>query len=90
MGYPKGKGKSPGSGRKKGSRNKRTVDVEAYARRIVEDPEVQAMMLKQAQQGTLPAPLMQMLYAYSFGKAVDRVEVSGDQDKPLRVVIRRA
>jgi hypothetical protein len=77
-------------GRQKGSRNKRTHDVEAYARSIVEDPEVQAMMRKQAQQGTLPAPLMQMLHAYAYGKPVERVELSGDEDKPVQVTIRRA
>lgn len=90
MPHPKGSDKTPGSGRKKGSRNKRTQDVEAYARGIVEDPEVQAMMLKQAKDGTLPAPLVQMLHAYAYGRPMEKVELSGSEDKPLRVVIRRA
>lgn len=83
------KGRKTG-GRKLGGKNKRTQDVEAYARGIVEDPKVQAVMLKQAQEGTLPAPIVQMLHAYAYGKPVERVELSGDEEKPLRVVIRRA
>jgi hypothetical protein len=83
-------GKRPGAGRPKGSRGKRAVEVEAAARGIVEDPEVQAMMLKQAKEGLLPAPIMQMLYAYSYGKPIERVQLSGDEDQPLRVIIRRA
>ena len=48
------RGAAPGErrgGRSKGTRNKRTVDGEAYARAIIEDAEVRAMLLKQAQQG---------------------------------------
>lgn len=83
------KGKKTG-GRTKGTPNKQNTDVAAYARGIVEDPEVQAMILHQAKQGTLPAPILQMLFYYSHGKPQEKLEVSGDADKPLRVVIRRA
>ena len=83
-------GKRAGAGRKHGARNSRSEGVETFARRIVEDPEVQAMILLQAKNGVLPAPLMSMLFAYSYGKPVERVELSGDEDKPVQVVIRRA
>ena len=83
-------GKREGAGRKHGARNKRTQEVEAYARGIVEDPEVRAMMRQQAREGMLPAPIVLMLHAYAYGKPVERVEVAGDEEKPLQVVIRRA
>jgi hypothetical protein len=83
-------GKREGGGRRKGSRNKRTTAVEAYAMSILDDPEVQATMLAQAKNGTLPAPILQMLFYYAHGKPVERIEHSGDDEKPLRVIIRRA
>ena len=78
-------GKQPGAGRPKGSRNKRNIDGEAYARAIVEDPEVRAQLLKQAQQGVLARVLVQMLFSYAFGKPVEVVDV-GDSDSPTRTI----
>jgi len=60
-------------GRTKGSRNKRAVDGEAYARRIVDDPQVQAQLLQQAQAGILPTEILKTLLAYAFGKPVEVV-----------------
>ena len=76
------RGSAPGErrgGRQVGSRNKRSLDGEAYARAIVCDPVVQAMLLKQAQQGVLPVVLMQMFFAYAYGKPHEVVDVdNGD------------
>jgi hypothetical protein len=76
------RGARPGErrgGRQVGSRNKRSLDGEAYARAIVEDVEVRAQMLKQAQQGVLAPELVKTLLSYAFGKPVEVVDVdNGD------------
>lgn len=79
-------GKQPGAGRPPGSRNKRSLDGEAYARAIIEDPEVRAQMLKQAQQGVLSAELVKTLFSYAFGKPHEVVD-NGDGDSPRSVTI---
>lgn len=71
MAYPKGKPRPPTSGRKKGRKNNRTECVEAYARGIVEDKEVQAQIVLQARAGELPPPVLTMLFHYAYGKPRD-------------------
>ena len=90
MAWPKGKPRPNGAGRQKGGKNKRTLEVERYARSIVDNTEVQATLLQQAKAGTLPAPVMQMFFYYAYGKPVEHVEHGMDQDKPLAVILRRA
>lgn len=77
-------------GRTRGTVNKRTAEVEAYARGILEDPKVQDKMIEQAQDGTLPPPIMSLLFYYAYGKPVERHEHGGDANNPLQVIIRRA
>jgi hypothetical protein len=50
----------------------------------VEDPAVQAALMQQARQGTLPAPVLQMLFYYAYGKPVERIEQSGPGGGPLQ------
>jgi hypothetical protein len=80
-------GKKTG-GRKKGTPNKRSAEIATYAKGVMEDPKVQAMILAQAQNGTLPAPLVQMLCAYAYGRPHERIEHSMDQEKPLVIRMR--
>jgi hypothetical protein len=82
---PRPKGIAKTGGRQSGTPNKRRLDGEAYARAIVEDPEVRAQLLKQAQQGVLPYVLMQMFFAYAYGKPVEAVDV-GDSDSQTRTI----
>ena len=83
---PRPKGIPKTGGRQSGTPNKRSIDGEAYARAIVDDPEVRAQLLKQAQQGVLPHTLMQMFFAYAFGKPVEVVD-HGDGDSPRTFTI---
>jgi len=76
-------------GRKAGTRNKRTLDAQHAASKIVDDPEVQALWLSQARQGTLPPAILQALMHYCWGKPVDRVQHSGDTEHPLTIIVRR-
>lgn len=79
-------GARPGAGRPKGSPNNRRIDGERYARSIVEDPIVRAKLLEQAQQGVLPFVLMQMFFAYAYGKPHEVVDVDNG-DSPRSVTI---
>jgi hypothetical protein len=79
-------GPNPGAGRPKGSRNKRSLDGEAYARAIVEDATVRETLLRQAQQGVLSADLVKTLFSYAFGKPHEVVD-SGDSDTPRTFTI---
>jgi hypothetical protein len=78
-------GRQPGAGRPRGSRNKRSLDGEAYARAIVEDATVRATLLQQAQDGSLSAELVKMLFSYAFGKPVEVVDVDNG-DSPTRTI----
>jgi hypothetical protein len=88
--HPKGASKTPGSGRKKGSRNKRSKPVEDIARGIIEDPVYLTNLKDRALAGTLPPMIEALMFHYLFGKPQEKLEVSGDADHPLRVTIRRA
>lgn len=90
MAFPKGKPRPPGAGRKPGSKNKRTLEAEEAARVIVDDPKVQEMWLKQARKGELPPGTLQTLMYYAWGRPVEKLEHSGNADKPLILSVRRA
>ena len=52
-------------------------------------PRCVPQLLKQAQQGVLPAVLVQTLFAYAFGKPVEVVDV-GNGDSPTRTITDHA
>ena len=82
---PRPKGITKTGGRQVGTPNKRRNDGEAYARTIIEDPVVRAKLLEQAQAGVLPFVLMQMFFAYAYGKPVEVVDVDNG-DSPTRAI----
>ena len=91
MGWPKGAPKAPGSGRKVGSKNKRSEGIEHFARSIIEDPQYQASFRQRAHDGTLPAGVETMLYAYAYGRP--REQQPDDQvfvENLLTVVLKHA
>lgn len=49
----------------------------------MEDPAVQKMVLQQAKKGLLPAPILQMLFYYAYGKPVEHIETSGPNGGPI-------
>ena len=90
MPWPKGKprGNAVGPGRPRGSKNKRTLQAEAVAKAIVEDAQVQARWLAQARAGELPAPVLQTLMHYAWGRPVQRIEASGPEGALLQVRVQ--
>jgi hypothetical protein len=72
-------------GRVAGTPNKRTQDIQAFARSIVEHPEVQSTIADQAIRGELPTPLLQMLFFYAYGKPVEHKQVDIHQRVDVRV-----
>lgn len=82
MAWPKGKkrgARAPAAGRRAGTPNKRTVEIETYAKTIVENDKVRQMMLLQAQNGSLPPGVVQMLFYYAYGKPKETVDVTLEQ-----------
>lgn len=73
-------GKRVGAGRKPGSVSSHCEGsplspregIQAFAKSIVEDPQVQDRLLDQARQGMLPVPLVQMFFHYAYGKPTDQ------------------
>jgi Family of unknown function (DUF5681) len=74
------------AGRPKGTRNKRSLDGEAYARAIVEDATFRETLLKQGQTGDLAPDLIKTLLTYAFGKPIEVVE-NGDGDQARSITI---
>jgi len=87
-------GQRAGAGRPRGSigkgANLAKNAAKDYALSVVEDPEVRAMVLAQAKAGHLPPPIFQALMHYAWGRPIEKIEHSGDPDKPVVVRIRRA
>ena len=96
---PRG-GAKPGErrgGRQPGTRNKRTVDGETYARAILEDEKVRKRFLLDCQRGKLPYPVVLHLLQLAYGTpkeltthAIDRVNghAPGTQSPPTETTYR--
>jgi hypothetical protein len=78
MPWPKGKPRPANSGRKAGTPNKRTAEVEAWARGVLEDPAVRTMIVTQLKNGSLLPPTVALLFYYAYGKPVECVESTVD------------
>jgi len=88
---PRGKPFAKGDkrcGRPKGVPNKCTQEVRAWARAIMEDPTVQANMLKQAQEGRLAPGIVNELLHYAYGKPKDTIEHTGLDGATISQVVR--
>lgn len=57
---------------------------------ILENPKYVANLKKRALAGELPPAVETMLFYYLYGKPVEKLEHSGNADKPLILSVRRA
>ena len=89
MAWPKGKPRPPGAGRQAGTPNKVTAEVKEWARRILEDPDVQGMMLRTMRTFPTNVGLLIVLMHYAYGKPKESVELSGPEKKPMQFFFGR-
>lgn len=73
----------PRCGRPRGISNKRTIEVRAWARSILEDEKVRARTLALARSGKLAPAILTELYNRAYGKVTDTLEVT--RPRPLVV-----
>lgn len=72
MPFTKGTPKPPGSGRQKGSRNKKNEAIESITGAILYDPAYQENLHKRAVLGELAPGLEAMLFYYQFGRPAEQ------------------
>ena len=80
------KGTPKTGGRKMGTPNKATVEVRAWARGVVEDPQVHATTLDLARTGRLaPAVLIELLH-YAYGKPKETTDLTVHVSRMVRII----
>ena len=67
---------TPGPGRPKGSVNKSTKDIQAFARECLESPEYRDSLKRRLQRGDAPH-METLLHHYGYGKPKETVQVDG-------------
>jgi hypothetical protein len=55
-------------------------EVQTFARMVLRDPVYRAKLIEAARNRTLPPAVEVMLYAYAYGKPVERVEIGRPDD----------
>ena len=79
------KGTPKTGGRQKGTPNKTTVEVRAWARKLIEDPEVQATTLELARAGRLAPAVFIELFHYAYGKPKDTTDLNVQVSRMIRI-----
>lgn len=80
------RGPKPGQkagGRAKGTKNKRSEGVEAWARAAVEDPAYRASFLLRMNSGVLAPAVESMIWHYAYGKPTEKLELTGANQGPI-------
>jgi hypothetical protein len=84
MPHPKGTRKTPGSGRKPGSRNKTTLQIREVARELIDDPEYLAALRERLLAGTAGS-METLLWHYGYGRPP--LESPADGAMPTSITI---
>ncbi len=80
------KGTPKTGGRQKGTPNKATVEVRAWARGVVEDPQVHAKTLEMARTGRLAPGILIELLHYAYGKPKETTDVHVQVSRMIRII----
>ena len=90
---PRGPGRPPGGpkygGRPKGAKNKRTIEAEAFFRTSLPAAKRRLKDLIASKDEATALQAVKLVWAYTFGKPVDRREVTGAGGVPLVEPTRR-
>jgi hypothetical protein len=73
-------------GRPPGRLNKKTLEIRAFAESVVGSEAYRKNLQARLSAGTLAPALEAMLYHYAYGKPPERVELTGADQGPLRVL----
>ena len=79
MAFQPGQERPAKAGRKKGTLNKKSVEIAAFARSVLEDPEYRQNVRMQAQAGVLSPTLETLLYGYAYGRPAQRLIAPGEE-----------
>jgi len=81
-------GKRPGAGRKKGSKNKSTQEIQAVVDAIFRkiDPVAKAIKLLEFGSDKTQATVLLRLFEYKYGKPVQEIKGTGE-DGAIRVIV---
>lgn len=82
---PRQKGLPKTGGRRPGSSNKNTPEVQLECQKLVADKDYRKSFKTRLEGGTLPAPLEAMVWHYAHGKPAEHLEVGGEGGGPVRV-----
>jgi hypothetical protein len=79
MRFQKGVPRPANAGRRAGTPNKRSQDIELFARSILEAPEYRENLRQKSETGTLEPHLETLLYSYAYGKPAQKKVAPGEQ-----------
>ena len=71
------KGREKSGGRQRGSANRSTIEGRDFARRLMDDPAYRENLRERLLSGKVHPGVETMLWAYSYGKPKDHVQLSG-------------
>jgi hypothetical protein len=88
--HPRGAPRTPGSGRRRGTPNRRTTEARQLCSDLVHDIRYQAKLRQDFIRRRLHPSIEQMLWHYSVGKPDERIELSGGLTVNQRLIAERA
>lgn len=86
MAWPKGKPRPAGAGRKKGTLNKRTVEIQERSRELLESEEYQNSLLERVVAGKA-THMEPILHYYAYGKPPETVRMGGENGGPVGIKV---
>jgi hypothetical protein len=76
--HPKGAPRTPGSGRKKGTPNRKTVEMRGLMAALVDDIEYQHKLREDFRHRRIHPSIESLVWAHVVGKPKDRLEVTAE------------
>ena len=87
--HPRGAPRTPGSGRRRGTPNRRTVEARQLCSDLVHDVRYQARLLHDFIRRRVHPSVEQMLWHYAIGRPEQRIELRGGLTVNQRLIAER-